>query len=145
MRPFVVGESNPYGADPGFALYPAPDGCTGERLCRRILRLSRGEYLAQWERRNLLTGDKWSVVRAREAAYTIAKECESGKIVLLGAKVAAAFGLPFRPFESVGGRVLVLPHPSGLSRLWNAPGAWDRAHAAVQELLKFNPEERDHK
>jgi hypothetical protein len=31
MKPLLVGESNPYGGDPAFALYPSPPGCAGLR------------------------------------------------------------------------------------------------------------------
>ena len=33
----LVGEQNPYGPDPEFALYPAPEGSSGHRLCCQIL------------------------------------------------------------------------------------------------------------
>jgi hypothetical protein len=37
----LVGESNPYGADPYYALYPAPDGSAGHRLCCLVLGMTR--------------------------------------------------------------------------------------------------------
>lgn len=136
-RVWLIGENNPYGPDPEFALYPAPDGCSGWRLCRRILQMDRTAYLGAFERRNLLSQLKWSAPAARAAAMAIMDEATSGDpFILCGAKVAAAFGLPFEPFKIFGTtrRVLVIPHPSGLSRVWNEPGAFARARAAVIQI-----------
>ena len=135
--PLLLGESNPYGADPGFALYPEPRRASGNRL-RRILGLSDEEYLAAFDRANLLDGPRWSAPRAREAALALgAGRPERTPFILLGAKVAAAFGLRFRPFSraAVVRRLLVLPHPSGRSSGWRAPEAPERAREAVAELV----------
>jgi hypothetical protein len=60
-------------------------------------------------------------------------------LVLLGAKVSAAFGLAFTPFVTLQRIVpdghcqaVILPHPSGLCRLWHRPGAVEEA----RELLR---------
>lgn len=47
---------------------------------------------------------------------------------MLGSKVCKAFGVPcgFDPFTARrynGDWVVILPHPSGLCRLWHRPGA----------------------
>jgi hypothetical protein len=57
-----------------------------------------------------------------------------GPIVLLGRKVSASFELAFEPF-ALRGRLLVLPHPSGLNRMWDAPGVRTRARTVVRALL----------
>lgn len=140
-RVLLLGEQNPYGGDPSFALYPAPDGCSGHRLCCRILGLSRREYLERFDRRNVLEGfGTWSARAARTAASRILGDHR--RVVALGAKVAAALGLPTEPFRThdllLHGAeeryILVLPHPSGLSRAWNAPGAFERARKMVFDL-----------
>ncbi len=134
MKINLVGESNPYGFDPYYALYPAPDGCSGHRLCCLILGMQRRAYIDLFYRVNLCVG-KWSAKAARERAEALLT-CP-GRWVLLGAKVSAAFKVPFVPFEiSEGGTILVLPHPSGLCRLWNEPGAIDRARAAMQLFVR---------
>lgn len=133
----LVGESNPYGGDPHYALYPYPEGCSGHRLCFLVLDTSMSEYLQVYDRVNLCAG-KWSMREAREKAASL-----SGRYcVLLGSKVSAAFDVPFEPFEAQfpstedgGGGLLVLPHPSGLCRLWNEPGAFERARLAVAEFV----------
>lgn len=124
-KPVLVGESNPYGRDPYYALYPAPDGCSGHRLCVRILGMRRAEYLAAFDRVNLCDGP-WSIADAAGKADAL----RGGRLILLGAKVCRAFRVPFRPFEeSEAG--LVLPHPSGLCRLWNVPGNIEAARRVM--------------
>ena len=53
MKPTLVGESNPYGGNDDYALYPAPNGCSGHRLCLLILGMDPEDYLEAFER---LTG-----------------------------------------------------------------------------------------
>ncbi len=135
MKPLLVGELNPFGGDPAFALYPAPDGCSGHRLCCLILGMQRRTYIYAFDRCNLCVG-KWSLPEARKAAQAIWDKPSAPRVVLCGAKVAKAWSVPFVPFEiSEGGTVLVLPHPSGMCRLWHKPGAVQRARAAVASFL----------
>lgn len=147
-RVWLIGEQNPYGSDPKYALYPLPPHAAGGRLAR-VLGLDDRAYLRAFVRRNLLTADKWSVPAARAAANQILVEHPAhDKLVLLGARVAAAFGLPFREHicevrrELVGTTapqvrdVLVVPHPSGLSRAWNDPTTAPRVRAAVEVLRR---------
>lgn len=134
-KPVLVGESNPYGGDPAFALYPAPDGCSGHRLCCLILGMRRAAYLEAFGRVNLCAGP-WRARAARDAAKALWDAPSAPRLVLLGAKVSAAFQVPFVPFEiSEGGTMLVLPHPSGLNRMWGEPGAFAKARAAVAAFV----------
>lgn len=150
MKPILVGEQNPYGGDDYYALYPAPDGCAGHRLCCLILGMHSAEYLDAFERVNLVRG-KWSAPTARDAARQLVAERmvqgrPSPRFILLGSKVAAAFGahLPgceFHPYRTyLGGdgawapHYAILPHPSGLCRMWNEPQAFAKARAAVAAL-----------
>jgi hypothetical protein len=62
-------------------------------------------------------------------------------VVLCGRNVAAAFGLKLRPFvpwaeELDGVRYLVMPHPSGVSHLWNDDVCRHRAIAAFRAALE---------
>lgn len=144
-KPLLVGELNPYGADPKLALWPMPPSASGGRLCK-ILGVSTKEYLASFRRVNLCVGE-WSDSRARQRAVLILVEELSAvvvpRLVLLGKKVCHAFYVPFIPFvtvESLVGvdldrlRVAVLPHPSGRSRLWNDANAKYKARLAVARL-----------
>lgn len=132
MKVLLVGESNPYGADPYFALYPAPTGSAGHRLCDRVLAMYRKAYLDTFDRANLVEGP-WSIVRARKAAEGLQKTRD--KFVLCGSKVSSAFGLEFSPFSIVckeGKTFAIIPHPSGLCRLWRVEGAFaDARHVIV--------------
>jgi len=133
-KPLLVGEFNPYGTGPDFALYPAPSGCAGWRLCCKILDIAPSDYLARFDRANLCVG-RWSIREARlEAARLLTTG--TGPVVVLGAKVSAAFGLAFEPYANttLGDPVraaVILPHPSGLCRLWWEPGAYERARRAL--------------
>jgi len=53
MRPVLVGEANPWGSDPFYALYPYPERYAGWRLCHLILGLYRRTYLGYFDRVNL--------------------------------------------------------------------------------------------
>lgn len=151
MKPLIVGETNPYGADPKYALYPFPRSATGHRLCSKILCVPDNVYLEYFERVNLCTG-KWKIAAARKRARELVRAEEPMKesrlFVLLGAKVAHAFGLEFEPFtcrnnyrlapDGIGCIATVqLPHPSGLNRMWNEPGAYDRAHQLLLDNGAF--------
>ena len=140
QKPLLVGECNPYSADPEdhrYDLYPWPERASGARLCK-ILRIDHRDYLRSFDRVNLSNGE-WSLARAKAAAEAILEESEDGRhVVLLGAKVCRAFFTDFAPFVTSrverGGRAwyrTILGHPSGLCRLWNDPANVARGRAVV--------------
>ena len=143
MQPVIVGEANPYGADPYFAMYPDPPNSAGGRLCRVVLHMEPDDYLAAFERVNLCP-HQWSMKVARANAVDLVSSDKP--LILLGSKVCAAFGIPFAPFtecllterlQRTGAHrmdVVILPHPSGLSRLWHEKGAYRRARVLVESL-----------
>lgn len=127
-----MGEDNPHSGDPRHALCPYPPGCAGSRLQDRILDVSLGDYLRRYDRVNLCAG-KWSAPEARLRAAGLVSD--GALLVLLGAKVAAAFGLDHEPFTVAGLRgavVVQLPHPSGRCRVWNDPASYGRARAVLR-------------
>lgn len=143
-KPVLVGELNPYGGDPAMALYPLPAHASGGRL-QKLLGLSVHRYLDVFDRTNLCTR-AWDLTTARAKAFVLEVAPKTDRtFVLLGSKVATAFKVAFTPFtasERVRGdpdagtwlvRFVVLPHPSGRCRLWNEPGARDKARAALVE------------
>jgi hypothetical protein len=119
----LVGETNPFGGDPAFALYHEPRYSSGNQL-RLILGMTDDEYEAL-DKMNLCVG-RWSVRAARvEWAQVVPRPL----IVLLGQKVRAGTDGP-PPFETErrGPSLLLgLPHPSGLNRIWHEPGTRIRA------------------
>jgi hypothetical protein len=139
MKPLLVGEVNPYGPAEEFALYPDPPGCAGWRLCRLVMRLEPDDYLDRFDRVNLCA-HKWSAPEARRRADEISRDART--YVLLGRKVSGAFshvlGRAMEPFvwyeqaDDAERRYVVLPHPSGLNRMWGEPGALDRAWTVLQ-------------
>lgn len=130
----LVGEVNPYQQAEAayYALYPYPERSAGGRFCRVILGLEPRPYLRAYARHNLCSG-KWSAPAARKRAAELLREyAEPLPIVLLGARVQEAFGQPFQPFTREG-RFVRLQHPSGLSRLWSEPDAFERARTLMRE------------
>lgn len=155
--PILVGELNPHGVDPAHALLDEPRGASGWRL-RMILGLTTESYLAL-RRYNLCT-TRWSLRSARTRAQEI-RDAHPGRVlVLLGVKVAGAFGLQDgHPFSAVGESYrdrystreaiamevgerptyVLLPHPSGLNRAWNEPGAVERTRALMRRVCPELP------
>lgn len=137
MRPLLVGESNPHGAEPRDALWPAPPGSAGARLAC-LLGLTACEYLRRFERTNLLPPGPWSAPLGRERAATLlAGRDVDAPLVLLGRRVAGAFGARAEAFSRVllatGHAAVLLPHPSSRCSSWNEPGAAERARAVLRD------------
>lgn len=139
VKPLLVGEDNPYGKDPRYALYPQPEYSTGARLCGLIMQLSIKEYIRDFDRVNLCSG-KWSMKEARGKASDLLFQREHpSTFVLLGSKVSAAFRLAFEPYtirthvDYAGSLFVCLPHPSGLNRLWNEHGSYERARETLRQ------------
>ena len=150
MKPLIVGEANPYQTDPRlaqhYAMYPYPPRCAGWRLCHKVMQLEEDEYLRRFDRVNLCNGD-WRVFEARRKADDVSRGPDSERAyVLCGARVASTFAFilnrdDFKPFtrhqevnyDNRPRSYVIIPHPSGLSRAWNEPGAFERARAVLRE------------
>jgi hypothetical protein len=141
----IVGESNPYGGDPSFALYHLPREASGNRL-REHVGLSDEEY-ERLEKVNLCPGE-WSMPIARARAKELLGLHDV--IVTLGAKVRTAFSFHWPNLREVspfwrlidietGQQIVTLPHPSGLSRPWYAPDARDKARTVLREAAPWVP------
>lgn len=153
-RVLLVGEVNPHGSDPRHALYHLPRTSSGNRL-RCILGLTDLEYHQLLDKANLCDGE-WS---SRQAAPRLAELVLSrrGVVVLLGARVRDAARkmmklasvpdprVEFFSRVTLGSGVVLacLPHPSGLCRAWNEPGAPARARALLREVAPQVPWGRD--
>lgn len=143
----IVGELNPYGSDPYFAMYPDPPMSAGSRMQRLVAAIDRRTYIGL-RRVNLCEG-RWSNPAARVAADEIAADPTVEVLVLLGRKVTAAFFRrkqpePFNvavlsPDGQRGIRCAIIPHPSGLNRVWNDPDAFERARRTLQEAAPGVP------
>ncbi len=142
-RVLLVGEDNPYGSPPEYALFHEPRHASGNRL-RLILGLSDVEY-SLLSKMNLCDG-KWSMREARAAAKRLREEPNGDRwphvVVLLGRRVKNAFDLPdLKFFDAVYAHpvAISLPHPSGLNRLWNEPGAVRRARELLHKVAPDVP------
>lgn len=149
-RLLVVGEapSAQYGGRP-------LQGDTGRRLAA-LAGVGHGQLLAAVDAVNLFDawpgpenhGSAFPVREARDAAVRLLATITGRRVLLLGGRVVAAFGLvglePFRwhdvdiPRIADGRsrlvtvtRVAVVPHPSGVSRSYNDP----RVRAQAAEFL----------
>lgn len=140
--PLLVGEANPYGADPRYALYCDPPQSAGARLQRLIMALKKKTYLSSFERVNLCPV-QWSTATARARAADLRGQAAAERvIVLFGRKVAEAFGKrttatswAWYPDE----HLLCLPHPSGLCRAWDDEGACERARELLRRAIPHVP------
>lgn len=82
-------------------------------------------------------GDAFPMAEGRAAARAVLAVAPHDRLVLCGANVARCFGVRPDLLASgiVGGKVfLVLPHPSGVNRWWNAPGSRELAARALWDL-----------
>jgi hypothetical protein len=103
---------------------PQPEGSTYGRWTWRLYELFDCHNLIERHR----DAEPWSVPRAREAALNLIleKPLTSGSVtVLLGRRVAAAFGLEDAAWgewrATPSGAIVTAPHPSGRSRAMNDP------------------------
>lgn len=144
-KAIFVGEVNELTSDPRHALHPYPVNGTGDRLCHKVLRLKPSVYLTKIRRVNLCLWD-WDMDRAKLKADSVVYE-NTGPIVLLGSRVAKAFGLKdiklFSVFQGIKGTRLkrtfvLLPHPSGRCRVWNDKGSYQKARRVLKKAgVKF--------
>ena len=82
MKPLLVGECNPYGPDPKYALYPYPRNSAGGRLCRVVFNLPTRVYLEAFDRVNLCA-TTWSQPAARKKAGEIIEAVDKNCVIVL--------------------------------------------------------------
>lgn len=142
--PALVGELNPYGSAPEYALYDEPEHSAGGRL-RMILGLRRTEYI-NLPRYNLCVGS-WNRGYAENTAREIA--AQHGVIIALGRKVSDSFpvkGVKYDFFTKreikmnfVPRTIVFLPHPSGMNRMWNDPFSRIKTLRLLKEICPAVP------
>lgn len=142
MRPILLGMNNPLSRDPRHALFPSPPGCTGHRILemlreRRTVTIS--QYLRAFDRRNLVSGERWSSARGSAGADELVRELMgSGRtVVVLGSETRRALGLErvlIHPVTAHGVHWRQLPHPSGRNLWYNDPACRALAADLLAEL-----------
>lgn len=116
----IVGEVNPYSIDPKYALFDYPVNSAGWCLRTKIFQVRRSTYLGM-HRINLCSGT-WDIKQARAYAQEILNSESDCFFILLGRKVTGAFfeGKDLPAAMTASGNMLILPHPSGINKVWNA-------------------------
>lgn len=117
----VIGELNPYGTDPRYALYDEPHNSAGSVLRRRVFAVPRRVYFDShlFVRGNICTG-VWNLTAARDRVKLVRAEYPESTYILLGRKVSSAFGYS-GTLIAQSGNYVILPHPSGRNTMWNDP------------------------
>lgn len=140
MRAVLVGMNNPLSLAEGHELYPHPSGCSGWRLWqllrRRVPQVSRRDFLAAFERHNLVRGP-WSADLARRRARDLRLLWRGRTVVVLGEAVRGAFDLPRELILPVRRDDVVwrqLPHPSGRNLWFNDETCAELAALLLEEL-----------
>ncbi len=148
MKPIIVGE----GPSPSFVGHPKlrplfgnptrvlcdamglEVSCTGHRA--DLLRYVKFGRLASLE--SLCKG-KWDLREAESKATVLCFGASGRTFILLGKRVARAFGFRDLPFfqQKVhwSHNLVVLPHPSGLNRLWNDEETRRKAGDVLKKFL----------
>ena len=145
-KPVLVGQAPGRRSDP---LRPF-SGSSGARL-ERHLGIAAGTLGDCFELRNLIDrypgrkegakGDGWDAAAARDRARALRRELEGRAFVLAGRKVAAAFGVAETPyfvwarFDGTKTSYAVIPHPSGVDRVWNSPATAARLRDLVLGIV----------
>lgn len=148
MKPVIIGEAPGPQGDPEKPL----EGQPAERLLTfmgfgTMLTRSAGPKLREmFEVRNLIDrpmerpedakGCEWPKKEAEEAAHRLAFLIEPAQpTVFLGKRVAAAFEFGGDYWEWQVPPAIVIPHPSGIVRLWNDPINRVRAGMTLWQAL----------
>jgi hypothetical protein len=112
----------------GHALLPSKDGRSGSAADRllRISKMTRAEFLAGFERVNVLANGSWHRQSAKAAGQELRDKLARRHItvLVLGRGAWRALGLPgatpfFGSVELGKARLTLLPHPSGRNLLLN--------------------------
>lgn len=128
------------------ALVPFPRTSTAGRLAE-MMGLSRLAFM-QLERHNLFNtaneGKRWNYKEATTRAERLAHSFIDGdRVILLGSKVAHAYGLLDLPYfewrtqlvEGGSIQVAFVPHPSGRNRVLNDPETRERMARFLREAV----------
>lgn len=138
----LVGEMPGENTSDRLPMFPYPAGSAAGRLLR-LSGMTPGMYLGRFWRRNLFTSydPRWNSVAAKTKAEEVRewtrKVDGSIRVILLGTKVAAAFGIPMwgRASETTPTNNLVeyatIPHPSGRNPIYNQEKAKQAAQLAM--------------
>lgn len=138
-KPLLLGMNNPQGNE---AFWPYPKGCTGWRIWKMLesqTGISDREFIRSFDRMNMLNLPEWSMTLARQNRELIMPKLMGREVVVVGYDTfrAMEFPPPPRPFlwgKVSGIRYCLMPHPSGLNRMYNDPATVMTACLLLAEL-----------
>lgn len=154
-KAMIVGEGPGNNTWKSCPLFPYPRHSAGWRLWK-MSEMEGQEYLRTFERRNILDTPKWDAAQARVNARSIHDSAARAgtPLVLLGARVASAFGHEHDTFMwnfnevRTGDRIhydcaplvpmVRIPHPSGRNLQLNTPEAKLKVHHALRQALEIH-------
>lgn len=165
MKPLLIGQAPGPNTNPDLPLFPVPKTSAGGRL-QQMTRLTRGEYLARFDRINLLPyfpgkqkrDDKFPMTPAKLAARVLKPLLAGRTVILVGRNVADAFEFPSEFHDWVDwpvrrpcivtrcpglAHVAVIPHPSGRNHWYNKLENQEQSANFWEDFL--NPAEDDKK
>ncbi len=132
MRPILVGMNNPISSDPEHALYPLPEGCTGNRIWKMLCdaygeRVPLPRYVGAFDRVNLCPTVDWNPRLARLAVPALAERLRmpGQESIIFGHEVWGLLRLGARPEPGapldLGQKATAyfFFHPSGRSLWYN--------------------------
>lgn len=150
LKPVLVGMNNPQSDGEHYALYPLPEGCTGNRIWRMLndsAICSMTEYRDSFQRLNVLEGRRWSLPEARRVAPEVWRRLDGRTVCLLGRPVLEALGVQaiVEPLVWQAGGTLLgpgrparwcyVPHPSGRNHWYSEPANGAAVGRLLAELL----------
>lgn len=135
-------------------LFPSPKNSAGYKLYELTGLENRHRYLTRFQRANLLRRhpgtwkglkrpkDRWPTREARFAADAMLHFMRGRTVIIVGRRVATAFGhstVPFLEWRSDrewGYKFAIVPHTSGRNHFYNEPGNRDLVRAFFEDLLR---------
>jgi hypothetical protein len=135
---FILGERPGPNTNPSIALYPHTTTGAAARLYR-LLSLTKEEYLANTARLNAVDDPASStsspVARLRVEYFLF--EAASEPFIVLGKSALKAMPPKYRKmqFGDIIDNVLLLPHTSGVNRVWNDPVFTAKMQKIAREFI----------
>lgn len=149
----ALGEGSAYRRDPRAWLRLAAKNTGRTATARALCRSVQVNLFEDWPG-SAGKGSRFPLPEARGRAAALLLSVRAGfefdgsdvaaarRVVLVGRRVASAFGLERRPFyewlplnEIADLPAVIVPHPSGVSRVWNDPATRLRVLSAVLAAL----------
>jgi hypothetical protein len=134
---FILGERPGPNTDPRVALYPHTTTGAAANLMR-LLELSQAEYLTSTTRLNAVD-DKSSTAStvARQRVEEFLQAAGQNPFIVLGKSALKAMPAKYRKmaFGEITDNVLLLPHTSGVNRVWNDPAFTAQMQRIAREFI----------